>query len=375
LYRDNSAVGAVLDGAGSAATFSGSFNVAGAYTAWTVADDLYCASAMNETHVVVENPLPDNPAVNNISRNCPGTVTLSASSSGALISWYADAAVTSTLFTGASYPTPEIETSTTYYVQAKLENTGCLSARVPVSAEVITEGCCHEPGVTGVTFAAFNPCAGAPYGSTYTLTDDRDNKQYKIKYLPDGQYWMVQSLKFGDQCEKISTFSGSSSDQLGQIHSSGTYYGKCRNAVNANTGYVYDWAAAVNAEGAYYNSTVYKGCSGTSTAANICQGICPAGWHLPTYQEATLLKSAYETYYCSSCWGTTSAWEPQGYSQYNGTGGVGACPSGDARQWTSYYNNASKSTIFGSALCYNNTLSINEVDKNYGFNVRCLLNN
>jgi hypothetical protein len=204
LYRGNDAVGDVLSGAGDGvATFTGGpFNTAGTYTAWTIAENGYCAIPMSRTHLVYENPLPDDPDVFGDTRNCAGTVTLSASSSGAVIDWYADAAATTTLHTGASYTTPEIGVRTTYYIQARNELTGCLSsARVPVLAEVITEGCCVAPGDSWATFATFEPCAGAPYGSTYTLTDDRDDKTYKVKLLPDDRYWMVQDLRFGEKCE------------------------------------------------------------------------------------------------------------------------------------------------------------------------------
>jgi uncharacterized protein (TIGR02145 family) len=166
---------------------------------------------------------------------------------------------------------------------------------------------CHAPGITGVAFADFNPCIGAPYGSTYTLTDDRDGKLYKIKYMPDDRYWMVQDLMFGDRCNKT-TFTGSTSaDQLGNINSSGTYYGDCRNQPVATGGYFYDWPAAMNKAGVFNaNSTI--NCSGTlsgttGTNPGACQGLCPSGWHLPTYAEFTYAASVWDnTYWTSATW-------------------------------------------------------------------------
>jgi hypothetical protein len=104
LHKGSDAVGNVLSSmGGGAATFTGGpFNVAGTYTAWTVAEGLTCAMPMNRSHVVIENPLPDNPDVLSNTRKCAGTVTLSASTPGAGIDWNTDISSTATWYTGAS---------------------------------------------------------------------------------------------------------------------------------------------------------------------------------------------------------------------------------------------------------------------------------
>jgi uncharacterized protein (TIGR02145 family) len=369
LFRNNSAVNnAVLDGDGSAATFTGSFNEAGTYTVRTIADDLYCAIAMNGTHVVVENPLPGNPAVNDASRNCPGTVTLSASSSGAVIDWYANVDAATSLYSGASYTTPEIETSTTYYVQAKIEETNCLSARVPVLAEVITEGCCHEPGST-VTFTAFNPCAGAPYGSTYTLIDDRDDKFYKVRYMPDERYWMVQDLKFGSNCEKTSFNYTGTATVTTLVDVSGLYYGDCRKNTASDGGYYYSRAAALSKNFVYNNSTNAM-CEGTSAgqeanAPSTCRGICPEQWHVPTaaeYERAMPLWTTYTgaakaTVYRSAGWFAGIA---QGVM-------VGSSPGYTGEVW---YTTSAASGSYGE----NNGVCCSYRAGREGFPLRCLRN-
>jgi hypothetical protein len=73
LYRNNSEVGAVLNGTGSAATFTGSFNVAGTYTAAVIADGVYCAWPMNGTHTISVNP---SPTITLTSNNASQTVKL-----------------------------------------------------------------------------------------------------------------------------------------------------------------------------------------------------------------------------------------------------------------------------------------------------------
>jgi uncharacterized protein (TIGR02145 family) len=238
-------------------------------------------------------------------------VTLSASSSDALIDWYADAATTSKLYTGASYTTPEIATSTTYYAQARVADLSCLSARVPVLAEVITEGCCHAPGATGITFSAFDGCP--VLNGTWTLRDERDNKTYKVKYLVDGRFWMVQDLKFGNCPAGSFTCDNSvSATQVSPTVAPG-YVGHCRSASDAAVGYLYSWAAAMNDSRAYDGSSnISYACTGADASASSCRGICPIGWHLPTADEYsslyTVLRNANR---CdgSSCTNKISPWE------------------------------------------------------------------
>jgi uncharacterized protein (TIGR02145 family) len=240
---------------------------------------------------------------------------LSASSNGAVIDWYADAAGTSTLHTSASYTTPKIETSTTYYVQARVESTGCVSAeRVAVLAEVITEGCCHAPGATA-TFAEFNPCAGASYGATYTLTDDRDQKTYKVKYMPDGRYWMVQNLAFGN-CTVNSYKDDNSAVAAADFPNvSEGYVGHCRPFPKPNVGFAYTWAAAMNNVNAFRGSTIsFNECTASHARTTMCRGICPDGWHIPIYTEMSVVISALETQnLCPGnfCWRPDSAFEGQ----------------------------------------------------------------
>jgi len=68
------------------------------------------------------------------SRCGTGSVNLQATASGGTITWYSDSAGTNVLGTGASFNTPSISTSTTYYVSAV--NGGCVLPTLPVLATV-----------------------------------------------------------------------------------------------------------------------------------------------------------------------------------------------------------------------------------------------
>jgi uncharacterized protein (TIGR02145 family) len=101
--------------------------------------------------------------------------------------------------------------------------------------------------------------------------------------MADGRYWMVQDMKFGNKCRNNLFSSGSSYKTDAVTTLEGTWYGNCTSLTNGSTpsarGYLYDWAAAINRQNAYYGGSE-KGCS--STAPDACQGICPNGWHIPT---------------------------------------------------------------------------------------------
>jgi uncharacterized protein (TIGR02145 family) len=381
LFRNNSAVdGTVLNGTGNATTFTGLFNVGGTYTARTVADDLYCEITMDGTRVVVENLLPAIPDAPDVSRQCPGTVILSASSSGAVIDWYANLDAASTLYTGASYTTPEIETSTTYYVQAKIAETGCLSARMPVVAEIITEGCCQEPGATGVTFANFTPCNGASYGASYTLTDDRDNKQYKVKYMPDGRYWMAQDLTFGICTTSSFKLDNSEAATKAEPTVAPGYVGHCRSSTVTGAGYYYNWPAVMNHSLAFSGSTYADlQCTGISPSTSQCQGICPTGWHVPTgNSDGELYALHYALVDATGCFehtcytGTMYEGIPVGF--VNGTGSLQDTgnifiPSSTVYSSDVFYNTAQSACCGFHPGTWNRWWS-----KLHGCIVRCVLN-
>ena len=76
-----------------------------------------------------------------------------------MIDWYSAATSGTSLTTGASY-TPSITASTTYYAQARIVATGCVSARTPVVAKVI-----NAPNIV-LSSGAKNQYAEVNYTST-----------------------------------------------------------------------------------------------------------------------------------------------------------------------------------------------------------------
>jgi uncharacterized protein (TIGR02145 family) len=111
---------------------------------------------------------------------------------------------------------------------------------------------CDDNGVTVVT----------PDVSTFT--DSRDGKVYK-KVLIGEQIWMAENLRYeadGSVC----------------FNENGTFWSHKDPVQNCETyGRLYDWNTAMNGE------------ASSSGVTSDVEGVCPAGWHLPSDAEWTEL--------------------------------------------------------------------------------------
>jgi uncharacterized protein (TIGR02145 family) len=318
---------------------------------------------------------------------CPGsTASLTVAASNATAyQWMKDGSSVTDGSGGTttSYTTAALYANATYSVVAG--NGACSvtsnEALVSMKAASAAECCNAQPGST-MDFTAFSPCT-AQVGATWTLQDRRESKNpqdYKVKLMADGHIWMVQDLKFGDKCNKEDFAGSNGQDRLGNISSTGTYYGNCRNNTQTGAGYLYDWAAAINKPGAYYGSKTNVGCSGTATGENgtnpgACQGICPAGWHIPTGGSAGEYQALHNaigncTTDNDNCWDASSAWEGVLGGLCSDQGVLNSQGS-YARYWSStYYSSGSAYLLyFYSATVAPGTSS---GSLHYGFSVRCV---
>ena len=99
------------------------------------------SSVETKTFTVLACTPPAAPTAANISRCNGGTVTLlaTAGASGTQVyKWYADASITTSLFTGASFTTPSLTTTTDYFVSVFDPSTLCESSRAQVKAIINT---------------------------------------------------------------------------------------------------------------------------------------------------------------------------------------------------------------------------------------------
>jgi uncharacterized protein (TIGR02145 family) len=124
---------------------------------------------------------------------------------------------------------------------------------------------------------------GTGYGSTMifetlgsTFTDSRDGNVYKMVTIGD-QIWMAENLRYLPSV--VGPATGSGTTPYYYVYG---YNGTNVNAAKATSNYstygvLYNWPAAMN------------GAASSTTNPSGVQGVCPAGWHLPSDAEWTEL--------------------------------------------------------------------------------------
>jgi uncharacterized protein (TIGR02145 family) len=278
----------------------------------------------------------------------------------------------------------------------------------------------HNPDTTvAVNFNVFNPPPEQPVGSLWKLRDPRDSKTYLVKLLNDGNYWMVQDLRYGgatDACANKTTFDTDRYHNYFEDIQTNRFgpnsYGECRRSTQGNArGYYYDWAAAMQSPWAYSFCPLKtpKGTwctAGTYQPTHEVQGICPDGWHVPAAYDFVNMdallngpgKALYRTNDNESLAKWTDAFgltDINGYAgdsegtvygvgwdnpQYGWSGGendfwTSSWPINSSEGRTAYYFNLSATTATSSAAasCIVAPAS-NAGFKYFGYNVRCIRN-
>lgn len=208
---------------------------------------------------------------------------------------------------------------------------------------------------TGVPNYTSIPCPGT---STITF----GGQTYKIKLMPDGKWWMAENLNIGTMINGTTSMSNNSTIEK---------YCYGNNAANCTTyGGLYQWDEMMQ-----YTTT-----AGT-------QGICPAGWHLPTDAEWTALETALPSPDKGSrLAGNAALWVDGALdqSQYFGTSGFAALPAGLRYTGGSFFDQGNFATFWsstedGTSNAWSRYLNfyltdINQiiVNKAFGFSVRCV---
>lgn len=139
----------------------------GIYT--VVATQAAICNSCTATTTVVVNSIPPAPTVSNIT-TCYGTsVALTASVSGPTYEWFDSPVGGILLGTGATYTTPILFTTTTYYVQSNAS--GCIGPRTVVTVTVaanFTVNAGLDDSICNGTSTILNAITPTGFGFTYT---------------------------------------------------------------------------------------------------------------------------------------------------------------------------------------------------------------
>lgn len=205
-----------------------------------------------------------------------------------------------------------------------------------------------------------------------SVTDTRDGKVYKTVTIGD-QVWMAENLNYAD------------SSKTPSLKGKNWCYGdEPKNCDVA--GRLYSWAAAIDSVNLANDATNPLDCGYGKTCGltGKVQGICPSGWHLPSYDEWNALFTAVG----GSSTAGTKLKSQTGWTAYSGTDAFGfsALPAGYYNYGDFHYDGFSayfwSSTEGGGGGAYRMALGYYDDKgllyydiKYYGFSVRCIKNN
>jgi len=186
-----------------------------------------------------------------------------------------------------------------------------------------------------------------------------EGKNYDTVSIGD-QCWMAQNLDYDNGCSSKGWVNESDTGWCGYYDDAGS---------DETYGLLYQWSAAMN---------------GTTTEG--AQGICPAGWYLPTDADYTTLTTYLDTDSGSKMAGEYDLWTDGALRQSGdfGSSGLDVFPAG-YRSYVNgdYLNRSSYAYLWSSTengtlawrriLDYNSTgVYRTSLTKAYGFSVRCL---
>ena len=184
-------------------------------------------------------------------------------------------------------------------------------------------------------------CANATTDQTFVLRDSRDDKEYNIAKLQDGNCWMTQNLDLGSNIAMTLTpadtdiasnftlpasgWSESSDNPV--LYDPGNLYwtGEICNEADPETGdplcpsgHPYPPISSAGSQsyhlGNYYNWPAATAGSGTSatTSGDVQYSICPKNWHLPSAGTSSTtgneFKPLFNHYITSSYMWADSGW-------------------------------------------------------------------
>ena len=276
------------------------------------------------------------------------------------------------------------------------------SSEEPESSSEEASSASEEPessGSEGVEGSSASVPGGSSDASIYnasanTLKDLRDGQTYKtITIAPEGtdysEVWMAENLNYA--------YTGVPFNYIYYTSDSTSWCYDNDPANCAKYGRLYTWAAAMDSVGEW--STSGKGCGhgkdcsvASAGSATLVRGICPKGWHLPSYDEWEALIVAVDgsiTEYTSSNTVGIKLRSATGWHAYSGITnedafGFSALPAGYRDSNGDYLDEGTYASFWSSTEGYSyaaysmylnfyyDNAYLGDYGKYRGFSVRCL---
>ena len=222
------------------------------------------------------------------------------------------------------------------------------------------KGC---PSGTGTTPAAITSAGYYCESGYIKMKDARDNKYYKVTSI-GSQVWMAENLNYADSVATPSL--------------KGRNFCYDNNVNNcAKYGRLYTWAAVIDSVS---NGCGYDVQCGVSDLLPV-QGICPEGWHVPSYSELDDLYNAVG----GSDYAGVKLKTADGWNDYNGDDryGFSAMPAGYSNSETDFEgignyayfwlgSNSSGSGYYAYVAGSSDYVSYSTRAKYYKSSLRCL---
>lgn len=224
-----------------------------------------------------------------------------------------------------------------------------------------------------------------------TFIDKRDGREYKWVTVGN-QIWMAENLAYLPKIDDVNVYS----------YTIPYYYVYGISTNNSSFTEEQQVEAAKATEmyktyGVLYNWQAASGGVSSSLNPSGVQGVCPDGWHLPSYAEYSelknfveddtdnipagkLLKAKGNTYYGTGLWASNQSYESIGIDEY----GLSFIPGGIRyNSYFSYLNsynynwtstqNGNNGHVYYLYYIYN-SLNNSTYSKQYGLSVRCVKN-
>ena len=212
--------------------------------------------------------------------------------------------------------------------------------------------------------ASSGVCSGMAVGCgsvTVTVYSGKGNNisSYKTVRIGD-QTWMAENLNYVVEGSKCNSNSSANCDKYGSL---------------------YNWATAM---------ALPASCNSNSCSSQVQsphQGICSAGWHLPSYDEWTTLREYVGSFTAGTKLKATSGWDYNGVSG-NGTDeyGFSALPGSGGRSdgsffsvgssgvwWSATESKYDASTAYGASMHYDDSyFGTFDNSKSWLYSVRCV---